>query len=211
LHIAIIESRKRGQQPQELAQEQPPQKQPRPQQQQPQEQEQPQEQSQVPADELILYDSSTSPATTLTLNVAVSDVAQLAFNADAITAISGTWAWYTETGFQGTGSIINPSNPIPTPSVSIRSVRPAPFVGQIILYSELNYTGTSLVLYDAESNLVPHGFNDTAKSIRVPKGKWILYQNTGFGGQSVTVTGPSAHSPIPGITSQSLSSLQFVP
>jgi hypothetical protein len=200
LHIAIIESRKHGQQPQELHQEQPP-----------QQQEQPQEQSQVPADELVLSNTIKSPVTSLKLNVAVSDVFPLAFNANTISAISGTWAWYSAPGFQGTGNIINPGDPVSTPSVSIRSVRPAPFVGQVILYSELNYTGTSLVLYDAESNLIPHGFNDTAKSIRVPKGKWILYQNTSFGGQSVNVTGPCAYSPIPGITSQSLSSLQFVP
>ena len=138
-------------------------------------------------------------------NVEVPDVSQLSFTATSLTATSGSWLWVDT---QGVSHILNSGSSIKDETaVSVASVRP---VGQIILYSGLNYTGDTLSLYGESPTLIPAGFNDKAQSVRVVNGKWQLFQNINYQGANATIDGPASQSPIQGIANKSLSSLRCV-
>jgi hypothetical protein len=85
-----------------------------------------------------------------------------------------------------------------------------PFVGQIILYSGTDYSGDSLILNESAITLVgsPYHFNDRTRSIRVLSGRWKLWTNTNFQGQSQIRNGPSADSTM---STGAVSSVELIP
>lgn len=61
-----------------------------------------------------------------------------------------------------------------------------------VLYQDIRFGGTPLVLYGSMQELGIDGFNDTASSFCVPAGyRLVLYEHADFGGASLSVDGPA--------------------
>ena len=149
----------------------------------------------------------------ITLFIAAPNITVLGMFTTA-TAKRGTWLWYSQPNYMGSPNLVNSAARSQAEASitqnALQSVRP--LMGEIILYANLNYTGTSLVLTESAPNLGPFNFNYKASSARVVSGKWQLYQGTNYQGTSHTTSGnPEALSPIPGIPNNSLSSVKFIP
>jgi hypothetical protein len=174
---------------------------------------------------------------TLSVKLAVPNVSQLSFTANTITAVSGQWAWYTGTNYTGSSGVVVPDSvfsseadcaaepPGPsrfqglfclpftiftTTTTTIKSVKP--YIGQIILYENTDYSGSSLPLYASANTLVgsPHHFNDKAHSVRVVSGKWKLWSNVNFSGAHMIYSGPGATSPLPASLNGKVSSVELL-
>jgi len=89
-------------------------------------------------------------------------------------------------------------------------------MAKIILFEDVNFGGSSLVVTVADPDLVPQGWNDKTSSLIVVDGQWTLYEDTNYGGKSWTVSsvgGPTADGTYPdysdwGGTNDSISSLK---
>ena len=70
--------------------------------------------------------------------------------------------------------------------------------------------GDSLILTESAPRLGK--FNDRASSVRVISGKWRLYQDVHYQSSYHTTSGkPEFYNTIPGITSDTISSVKFLP
>ena len=181
-----------------------------------------QEENATPPHDLSEIELSDASGNTITVRVATPDLTVISFAANIPEVKRGSWAWYTQTNYQGTPRIISANSgtgsceematisgeEMTTVSGVIQSVRP--LMGQIILYADFNYTGDSLVLTESAPNLGAFRLNNKASSARVISGKWQLYQRTKFQpGPSHTTSGnPEALSPIPDLP---ISSVRFIP
>lgn len=58
---------------------------------------------------------------------------------------------------------------------------------KITLFQNTNFGGKYLTLNGADSNLKDQDFNDRTSAVIVCSGKWVLYQDTNFGGQQWVV------------------------
>jgi hypothetical protein len=164
-----------------------------------------------PPPELQLTDSN---GIMITVNIAVSDISSLSFTANGtITATRGSWIWYSQNHFKGTGRIVSPDSGaqyIMMFESGVASVKPWMPASQVILYSGENYTGESLALLQSAASLVgnPYNFNDEARSIRVLGGVWKFYTNVNFSGSVKTRVGPHADSVL-GSFDQRISSVKL--
>ena len=59
----------------------------------------------------------------------------------------------------------------------------------IRLFRESAFRGGEISRTDSDASLVNAGFNDVVSSVIVTEGVWTLFEDTNFGGRSVTVAG----------------------
>ena len=89
-------------------------------------------------------------------------------------------------------------------------------MAKIILFEDVNFGGSALVVTVADPNLVPQNWNDKTSSLIVIDGQWALYEDINYGGTVWTVSavgGPTGDGTYPdyadwGGTNDSISSLK---
>ncbi len=59
---------------------------------------------------------------------------------------------------------------------------------KIVVFEDVNFGGSSLVVTVADPDLVPQGWNDKISSLIVIRGQWALYDDTSYGGANWTVS-----------------------
>jgi hypothetical protein len=139
----------------------------------------------------------------------------------SILVVIGMWKLYTEECFKGEEITVGPGDTLPVEfrlssaryiPPKIQSVQPYVRAGQIILYENTGYSGSSLPLYASANTLVgsPHHFNDKAHSVRVVSGKWKLSSNVRHSGAHKIYTGPCAVSQLPAGLKGSVSSVELL-
>ena len=133
----------------------------------------------------------------------------------AFTAIykKGAWLRYSQPNYEGESTLVNSGARSQAEAsitqADIQSVKP--FMGQIILYANFNYSGDSLVLTESAPKLGPFNFDNMASSALVISGKWRLCGGNNYQSTSFTTSGyPEALSPIPDLPNNSLSSVEFI-
>ena len=62
-----------------------------------------------------------------------------------------------------------------------------PVVPICFLYEHVDFGGKTLPITGNIQKFRPLGFNDTASSLIITKGEWVLYQHVNFGGLSITL------------------------
>lgn len=162
----------------------------------------------------------------LPLAESVPDLSGIDFSSvGSLTALSGIWAVYSETNFQGTSAIIQPSSGyLNTENISWERPRSPNFIGgnsedmgiasvkllkgQIILYEESGFRGRAVPLTQSARSL--GDFNNRAMSARIVSGMWELHQEENFQGPSFAASSGS-FSPIPRLPPRTLSSVKFIP
>ena len=147
----------------------------------------------------------------ITLLVAAPDLTVIGtFTA---TVKRGTWLLYSQPNYRGELRLADPAARSQAEAITQSAIQSArPLMGEIILYANFNYIGTSLVLTESTTDLGSFNFNNTVSSARVISGKWQLYEGIKYQSTSYTTSGdPEALSPIPGLSNDSLSSVEFIP
>jgi hypothetical protein len=89
-------------------------------------------------------------------------------------------------------------------------------MAKIILFQDINFGGSSLIVQSPDTSLVPQGWNDAVSSLIVIDGQWSLYDDINYGGTQWSVSasgGPSGDGTYPdwadwGGTNDSISSLK---
>ena len=62
-------------------------------------------------------------------------------------------------------------------------------MSKIVVFQNANLSGDSLTLTEADTNLIPQGWNDSISSLIVINGDWDMYQDTNYGGTVWNVSG----------------------
>jgi hypothetical protein len=176
---------------------------------------------------MTLYDRT---GVSLTLNASAETLVGNPHNfhdkTHSIRIVSGTWKLYTDEYYRGREITYTSTTPtLPAEFIrniksvqlvfpEIRSVQPfmQPYIGQIILYDDTNFTGDSRTLYASAETLVglPYKFNDKTHSIRVVCGTWKLWTNTHYKGYHVVCAGPGAVSSMPERFAGTVSSVELL-
>ena len=93
----------------------------------------------------------------------------------------------------------------------------APGTGRAILFEHIGFNGRLLDVVNGKANLLPDQFNDTASSLVVLSGRWVLYRDINHerpygAGPLLTVLGPGAYPWLPalGIGNDEVSSLRAI-
>jgi hypothetical protein len=135
------------------------------------------------------------------------------------TAVTGIWQCFTQSSYQGTPFILNPSSGgkfFPeeqhrcvfcwpwTQSVSMATLFNSARPVAIILYT----ISSSLVLIESRSTLVGTVFNDTVVSVQIIAGSWRLWTNVNYSGNQKSYSGPQLVFPMPSGFTNTISSVQ---
>lgn len=149
-------------------------------------------------EKVVLYQHDNYGGRSQPINGEASNLARNSFNDTASSALinRGTWELCSDADYRGRCETLEPGR---YPSLgrmglndqvsSIRQVGRGGSGGRekLVLYQDNDYAGRSLPISGTTSNLVRHGFNDTASSIVIRRGTWQLCSDSDFRGHCETL------------------------
>lgn len=170
--------------------------------------------------DLELYDQPRFGGVRLTLSGNVPDVADYGLGGRIASVVvrQGSWEFCTRPQYAGACITVGPGRyaelppalrgslaslrsasgaaiaaPVPAPPVTTPTAAPAAQgAAPIVLYRDIGFSGGTLDVREAQSNLSRVNFNDTASSIEVRRWRWQLCQHADYGGEC-QIFGPGRH------------------